>query len=155
MLPTTDQIIAIARLFLFVREAQSTGQNRGLRVEAIQHWSAGQFGDSWCAEFVWFVLDIVYHGNAPIPRTGSTQALLDYARQQNWIVDASAVGDLYFYLNDAGLPHHVGIVTSINPLIGIAGNTSADGTSANGDRVAEHAITAHTFVHYLQGEPTS
>ena len=46
-----------ARKFLYLREAQSLGQNRGLRVEAIQHWSGGQAGDSWCAEFVWFILD--------------------------------------------------------------------------------------------------
>lgn len=146
---TADDLIAIARQFDYVREAQQVGQNRGLRVEAIQHWSAGQFGDSWCAEFVWFVFDIATKGTAPFPRTGSTQILLEYAEQHRNIVQLPAVGDLYFYLNASGLPHHVGIVTATEPLTGIAGNTSADGTSANGDRVAEHQIAAHVFARFI------
>jgi hypothetical protein len=143
--------VDIARQFLFIREAQSIGQNMGQRVNAIQTWTLGQagLGTSWCAEFVWMVLDIAYGGNCPLPRTGSTQVMLDFSRQGGKITDTPSEGDLYFYINAAGRAHHVGIVTALNPLTGIAGNTSADGSSPNGDRVAEHAIDAHVFVHYL------
>jgi hypothetical protein len=136
--------VEIARLFLFVREA---GQNRGLRVEAIQHWSAGQFGDSWCAEFATMVLDLAYQGNAPIPRQGGVQDIRDLATMKGWITDTPSVGDLFLYIDGNDHAHHIGIVTVTDPLTGIAGNTSADGTSANGDRVAEHAIHATVFIH--------
>jgi hypothetical protein len=143
-------IVEIARLFLFVREAQAQGQNRGLRVEAIQHWSAGQFGDSWCAEFATMMLDIAFAGDAPIPRQGGVEAIRQLAATQGWLTDTPAVGDLVVSLTDAGVGHHIGIVTSTDPLTSIAGNTSEDGTSANGDRVAEHGIssTLKTFIHY-------
>jgi hypothetical protein len=129
-------VIDIARLFLFVRES---GDNRGLRVEAIQHWSQGQFGDSWCAEFATMVLDLFCQGQSPIPRGGSCQAIYDLAKQNGWVQTPSE-GDLYLYINEADHAHHVGLVTALDPLTGIAGNTSADGTSSNGDRVAEHAL---------------
>ena len=137
--------IDVARLFLFVREA---GPNRGLRVEAIQHWSQGQFGDSWCSEFATMVLDLAYQGNAPIPRNGSVQDVRDICTAHGWTTDTPSVGDLYFYVDANDHGHHIGFVTSTDPLTGISGNTSADGTSDNGDRVAEHAITATHFAHY-------
>ena len=140
--------VVVARQFAFVREAQSVGQNRGIRVEAIQHWSQGQFGDSWCAEFATMVLDLCFQGNAPIPRGGSCQAIYDLAKAKGWVSNVPAPGDLFLYVNDADHAHHVGIVTGADPLVGIAGNTSKDGTSSNGDGVYEHAITAHVFVHY-------
>lgn len=140
MTPLYDPI-AIARQFLYLREAQTKGQNRGLRVEAIQHWSGGQFGDSWCMEFVWLVLDICYQGQCPFDRQQSTEAFLQLAATRGWIVTAPQIGDIVLSVASAGQAHHVGLVTDISPLASIAGNTSADGTSSNGDRVAEHAIT--------------
>lgn len=147
-MPTGQAVVDIARQFLFVREAQSQGQNRGLRVEAIQHWSNGQFGDSWCMEFATMILDIAFQGKAPIDRQGSCQAVYDIAKANNWVTTTPSIGDLFLYVNDQDHAHHVGIVTSVAPLIGIAGNTSEDGTSNNGDRVAEHNIQAHVFVAY-------
>jgi len=49
----------IARQYLFVREAS---QNKGQRVEAIQKWSGGDAGQSWCCYFVTMVLDICFQG---------------------------------------------------------------------------------------------
>lgn len=135
--------IAIARLFGFVREAQSIGQNRGLRVEAIQRWSKGQTGDSWCAEFATMVLDLCFQGDAPIPRGGSCQAIYDLAKAKGWVSNVPAPGDLFLYVNDADHAHHVGIYTGQDGSgapVGIAGNTDALGVSSNGDRVAEHAL---------------
>lgn len=140
-------IVEIARQFLYVREAQAEGQNRGLRVEAVQHWSGGQTGDSWCMEFVWMVLDIFYQGRCPFDRMQSCEAMRQLASAKGWITNNPQPGDLFLYINDQGLAHHVGFVTQAFPLIGLAGNTSEDGISANGDRVAEHGIKATTFVH--------
>lgn len=130
-----------------MREA---GQNKGQRVEAIQHWSGGQPGDSWCCQFATMVLDIFYAGNAPIPRLGACQAVHDLAKKNGWLIMNPSVGDLFLYVNDADHAHHIGIVTVLQPLTGIAGNTSADGSSSNGDRVAEHQIGGShiKFVHY-------
>ena len=133
--------VAIARQFLFVREAQSVGQNRGLRVEAIQHWSQGQTGDSWCAQFATLVLDLCFQGDAPIPRQGSCEAIHHMGIQKGWIVDTPERGDLVLSINSAGVAHHIGICTISDPLTTIAGNTSEDGTSSNGDRVAEHIVS--------------
>ncbi len=134
--------IAVARMFLFVREA---GANKGLRVEAIQHWGGGIPGDSWCMWFATMVLDLCYQGESPIPRQGNCQAVWDLAQKNGWVVTDPQQNDLYFYVTDAGHAHHVGFVTGAQPLTGISGNTNDDG-SDNGDRVAEKAITATHFV---------
>ena len=146
-MPLSYDPVAIARQFLFVREA---GQNRGFRVEAIQHWSTGQPGDSWCMEFATMVLDIAFQGEAPIPRQGSCEAVHQLARRNAWLVATPVLGDFVLSLNAQGLAHHVGLVTKVDPLMSIAGNTSEDGASSNGDRVAEHVLDPanKVFVHY-------
>lgn len=128
----------IARLFLYVREA---GANHGLRVEAIQHWSGGQAGDSWCAEMMWMWLDLFFQGNAPVDRFQSVEAFHQTAIANGWAVDAPQPGDLVLSINSAGVGHHIGLVTGVTPLTSIAGNTSEDGVSANGDGCHEHAIS--------------
>lgn len=133
-----DRILQIARQFLFVREA---GQNTGQRVEAIQRWGGGKPGDSWCAFFATMVLDLADQGNAPISREGSCEAIQETASANGWLSDTPQVGGLVLSINPAGLAHHIGIVTSLDPLTAIAGNTSADGLSSNGDGVYEHPIT--------------
>jgi hypothetical protein len=145
--------VATARQFVFVREA---GPNRGLRVEAIQHWCSGAPGDSWCMEFATMILDLCFQGAAPIARQGSCEAVHALASQRGWLAPAPSLGDLVLSINpDSGLAHHVGIVSGLVPLQSIAGNTSQSGTSDNGDRVAEHAITTinKVFVHYPRGTP--
>ena len=141
--------IDIARQFNFVREAQI--QNTGLMVESIQHWSGGQKGESWCAYFMLFVFDIAYGGkeNNPLKRSGAVQDIYDAAKDKE--VSIPMPGDLFIYVNDANHAHHIGLVTSINPLSGIAGNTSEDGRSSNGDRVAEHTlITNPAHIKFLR-----
>ena len=138
----------IARQFLFVREVP---QNKGQRVEAIQRWSGGQPGDSWCCEFATMILDICFQGNSPIPRLQAVKNVAALAVKNNWFTDNPQKDDLFIYVDDNGIPHHIGIFTT--GWNGIAGNTSADGTSTNGDRVAEHALTTNRnhikFIHYL------
>jgi cell wall-associated NlpC family hydrolase len=159
--------VTVARQFKYVREA---GANRGLRVEAVQHWSGGEPGESWCDDFaIGWVLDICFQGDSPFPRErdidGSTVAALAYARAQGWIVDAPAPGDLVFSVHPDGTPHHVALYTGqVAPdgstvpddqLVTIAGNTDDTGTSSNGDRVAEHPVSraGKVFVHYPRTGP--
>jgi hypothetical protein len=140
-------VVDIARLFLSVREA---GANKGNRVEAIQHWGGGMAGQSWCCWFATMVLDLFYSGASPIPRMGACQDVYDLAKKNGWLTPVPSVGDIFLYVNDQDHAHHIGFVTSVLPLTGIAGNTSEDGTSSNGDRVAEHSIGgSHVkYVHY-------
>lgn len=141
----------IARQFKFVHEAS---QNRGLMVESIQHWSGGKPGDSWCAYFVLMILDISFGGKDlnPIKRSGVVQDIYEQAKQNNWLTDNPTKDDLFIYVNDNDHAHHIGIVTENRN--GIAGNTSADGKSSNGDMVAEHELISNSahikFVHYLR-----
>lgn len=134
----------IARQFLFVREA---GANKGVRVEAIQHWSNGSPGQSWCAYFVTMVLDICFQGNSPLARQGSTDIILQQAKKNGWLVTDPKKDDIFLYVHpgteDA---HHVGFITEDGGGVGIAGNTSEDGTSSNGDRVAEHSISKNQVI---------
>jgi hypothetical protein len=143
----------IARQFLFVREADV--QNTGLRVEAIQHWSSGNKGDSWCCEFVTMVLDICYQGAAPIPRLQACQDVYDLAQKNNWLTSSPVKDDIYIFVNSDDHAHHIGIITADGGAVGIAGNTSADGTSSDGDRVAEHQISTNPatvkYIHYQDG----
>lgn len=138
--------VLVARILSFVREAQI--QNTGQRVEAIQHWCGSVKGDSWCADFVTMVLDIAYQGKSPIPRCGSCQEIYELAQQRGWVTNKPVINDLFLYVNENNHAHHVGIVTGVAPLCGIAGNTSPDGKSTNGTGVYEHEIHATTFVHY-------
>lgn len=132
--------IAVARRYLFVREVG--GPNRGAFVEAFQRFTHGQQGDSWCADFASLVLDYAYHGKPPLRPTGSTQQMLSEARQRGYLfVTQPQPNDLYFFVHPDGTPHHVGFITSVEgQLIGIAGNTSPDGSSSDGTGVFEHAI---------------
>jgi hypothetical protein len=137
---TPASLTAVARHFLFVRETE--GPNRGAWVSFFQRFCHGIDGDSWCADVLCVVLDIAYKGRVPLPRSGSTQVLLAAARAKGYVRMTPDVNDLYFFVSDMGVAHHVGIVTGVNPLTGIAGNTSETGLSSNGTGMFEHAITA-------------
>lgn len=152
-MPTTPTLFysptTIARQFLFVREA---GQNKGQRVEAIQKWSGGIAGQSWCAYFLTMVLDVSYQGNSPIPRLGACQDIYDLAKKNNWVTSNPSKDDVFLYIDDNQHAHHCGIITENGGAIGIAGNTSADGLSSNGNMVAEHSLSTNpkhiVFIHY-------
>lgn len=144
-------LIDIARLFLFVRELPN---NRGARVEAIQRWSGGKPGDSWCCHFATMMLDLATAGTSPVPRTGACDDVLNLATAKGWLSDTPHVGDLYLYLKTPTDAVHIGIVTDVDAtgFTGISGNTSEDGLSSNGDRVAERKLSLRpgktVFVRY-------
>lgn len=131
-------LTAIARLFSFVREVG--GANRGLWVSMFQQYTGNAPGDSWCCSFVSYLLALKYNGKSPLTKTASCAAMLAQARTLGMEKALPIPGDLFFYVNDAGHAHHVGIITQTMPLTGIAGNTSEDGQSSNGDGVYEHAL---------------
>jgi hypothetical protein len=145
MTPTLTPV-DVFRLFLFVREAAQ--QNTGLRVEGIQKWCGGSKGESYCCYLATMVLDLYFGGNSPIPRLGACQDVYELAQQRGWVTSTPSVGDLFLYVDANGHAHHIGMVTSIAPLTGIAGNTSEDGKSSNGTGVFEHGINARVFIHY-------
>jgi hypothetical protein len=132
--------VAEARKYTYVREV---AQNKGQRVKGFQSWCGGLPGDSWCCEFATFILDVCFQGDSPVPRLQACQDVLDLARKNGWVTDHPIAGDLFLYINPSGHAHHIGFVTKDGGGVGIAGNTSADGTSDNGDRVAEHSITTN------------
>jgi hypothetical protein len=138
----TYDLVTVARMFKFVREAQAIGQNRGLWVEAIQHAAGGTTADSWCMEMLWCWFAIAYQGSPPFDRMQACEDFHVLALKRGWVVPPSAVavGDVALTVNESGHAHHVALVTEIAPLTTIAGNTSSDGVSSNGDRVAEHVV---------------
>lgn len=138
---------AVARRLTFIRE--TAGQNRGAWVNMLQRFCNGKDGDSWCAYFVSFVLDVACWGASPLRPTGSTRTMLADCRTKGLVTPKPVIDGLFFYVKPDGTPHHVGIVTDIRPdgtVIGIAGNTSEDGASSNGTGVFEHAISTTSTV---------
>ena len=145
--------IDIARLFLYVRELPD---NRGQRVEAIQRFGGGKPGDPWCAFFITMVLDVFDQGQCPLARTGSCDIILQTARTNRWIVSAPMAGDLYLYVRNGNDAYHVGLVTATEGtgmFRGLSGNTSIDGLSSNGDRVAERDIRLDPLKHVFVRVP--
>lgn len=157
MKPSADKLISIARLFLFVRE---NGENAGRWVEAIQRWCNGKKGDKWCGFWLSVVLELGYAGLQPITVSGSTADFLAWGLAHNAVYTTPEKGDIFVRLDDQGIPYHVGLVTEVTGLgldqrhfDGISGNTSEDGTSSNGDRVAERTLyySARTkFIRILE-----
>ncbi len=130
----------IAKRFLFVRETE--GPNAGTWVAFFLHFTGNTEGESWCASFVSMVNHIATKGRMTVTKTASTIAMLSDARIKGWVVTDPQIDDLVFTVHpDTGLPHHVAIVSALTPLSAVAGNTSSDGTSSNGDGCYEHPIS--------------
>lgn len=134
-------LLAIARQFDYVHERTDL-PNRGARVEAIQHWGGGAPGDSWCCEQWWMWHDLHFKGTWNVPRVQAVQDVYELALERHWMIAAAdvAAGDTFIYVDDNDHAHHIGVVTAAAPLTGIAGNTSPDGSSSNGDGTHEHAL---------------
>lgn len=130
-------LATVARRFDFVRETE--GPNKGTWVNLFQRFTGNDDGDSWCASFISYCLDICYRGHSPLKKSGAAQDLFAQAKANGWLVTAPAPDDVFFYVAD-GHAHHVGVVTQASPLTGFAGNTSEDGTSSNGTGAFEHAL---------------
>ena len=122
------QIVPVAQLFVnWVRE--TTGQNDGPWVEAIQRTTGNKKGDPWCASFVNFVLDIAYQDASPLPCTASCDALLSYAQSHGLLTTNPVAGDVFLVMKTSMDAVHTGIVTAADHLFvsTIEGNTNRDG----------------------------
>lgn len=150
-------IVDLFRCFGHVRERRDE-PNAGLRVEAIQKWGGGRKGDSWCCWLATMVLDLWFCGllseESPVPRRGACDDVLNLARDNGWLRETPAIGDLYLYVRNGNDAYHIGMVTAIGngTFDGISGNTSEDGQSANGTGVFERTLAIvpgkHHFVRY-------
>lgn len=147
---STVLLADIARLFSHLREAG--GQNLGLRVRAVQQWShEPRPPEPWCCDMATMWLDLKFGGASPVVRTASCDEVYEQAQANGWLRDTPQVDDLVLYMRDPDGPagpvgfedaHHIALVTNVGAggFTAIAGNTSEDGTSDNGDRVAERPV---------------
>lgn len=143
-------LIATARKYLGVKE---TGPNSGPHID---EWLAAlglTTGFSWCAAFVCGVVMEVDPGT-PLNRSASCLHLL--ALNGGLKITDPESGDIIIHDHGHGLGH-AGIVTStvrlngtLTGLASIAGNTSPDGLSRNGDGVYEHAVSLNNVAGYLR-----
>lgn len=137
------------RQLLYIREV---GQNKGKRIEAIQHWAGGQSGDSYCCESATMCLDIAFQGISPIPLCQACQTVYDLAKAKGYLTITPVKDDMFLYVDDNDHAHHIGFVTTDGGSTGIAGNTSTDGKSSNGDGFHEHNLVTDPkhvkYVHY-------
>jgi hypothetical protein len=137
-------VLAIARMFLYTREA---GANRGATVEAILKSTGNAPGESWCASFVWWcvrVIVLLFCPKLSWMRTASCDALLEAARVRGLLRDEPAPGYLCLVLKTETDAIHVTFVDNRKILGAVApgafptieGNTNIDGSS-NGIGVFE------------------
>jgi hypothetical protein len=134
-------LLEIARLFLFVREA---GQNAGQRVKAIQMLERWREGTGLVPVLLRLrrddVLDLYYQGQSPDPARRLLPSHLRPRQTQGVAGGRAEPEDVFLYVNADDHAHHVGLVSVAHPLQGVAGNTSKDGTSSNGDGCYEHFL---------------
>ncbi len=105
------------------------GSNAGELVESVQRWAGGEKGQAWCSFFVYWVGTLtcaVSGATWPLPRTGSCEALRQFAITNGMLHDVPAPGDVYLLLNDKGLAHHTGFVIAVQAtaFTEVSGNTS-------------------------------
>lgn len=151
---TPEALIARARQDLHVRE---TSPNQG---PVINDMLAGVHcapGCSWCAAAVcWWIAHAGLDPSITFHPSASALSLLE--RNPHLVITDPQPGDVVVWCHDpAKHLGHVGIVTATTRVNGvltsitvIAGNTSADGRSPNGDRVAEHECSLERVAGYLR-----
>lgn len=137
-------LVATARSYLWVREK---GPNTGPKID---DWLAALGlppGNAWCAAAACaWALEAAAATGTGIAFRRSARALGLLEKNPGLVVAAPAPGDLVVWDHGQGLGH-VAVLTAVvsvggavAALAAVAGNTSADGHSRNGDRVAEHAV---------------
>lgn len=150
---TAEELIAHARSFLYVRE---TAPNEGPEVDGWLHRLGLPPGKSWCAAFASCMVRDVDPGNALKQSASSLHLLSNNPGLKIESLDDLQPGDIVVWDHGEGTGH-TAIATQTTKVTGklmyfsaIAGNTSADGKSANGDRVAEHDVPLDRFAGALR-----
>ncbi len=147
------ELIAHARKFLYVREVTP---NTGPEINGWLQRVGQPPGKSWCAAFAYCMVKDVEPSN-PLKPSASALHLLEYNKHaQIASIDDLQPGDIVIYDHGKG-EGHAAIATNVTKVGGklaafdtIAGNTSADGKSRNGDRVAEHDAELERFAGALR-----
>lgn len=149
---TSTELIAHARTFLYVREKTA---NSSPEIDAWLHRVGQPPGVSWCAAFAFSMVKDVDPTNPLRPSASALHLLANNLSLQVKLNDLQP-GDIVIYDEGEGLGH-VAIATNVvvvNDQLGafdtIAGNTSADGKSRNGDRVAEHEASLEKLAGILR-----
>lgn len=148
---TIQAVLAIARACLPVREA---APNTGRFVDAIIEMAGGRVPESWCADFVYYCGWHILRRDWPLPKTGSCDVLLEFARTNNLLVPTPGPGDVFLVLKTATDAHHTGFVETLRPDQGpsawqsLEGNSNSDG-SVNGVGVFSNVRNATPRTSYV------
>jgi hypothetical protein len=151
-----DAVLAFARGLLPVREA---GANRGRFVEAIINYGGGIPGQPWCAYFIYYIGRRMLGASWPLPKTGSCDVLLEWARTRGMLQNTPARGALFLVMKSPTDATHVGFVDDLMPdrsdtaFLTVEGNSNDKGIR-DGDGVVanvrgETGITAYRFIHWM------
>lgn len=138
--------VATARKYAWARETGPNTDGGGFVDQCLAALGLPP-GNSWCAAAVcWWVKETCDRLGVKVEFRRSARALGLLEKNPGLVVANPQPGDLVVWDHGGGLGH-VAVLTDIVKVAGalaalaaIAGNTSADGHSRNGDRVAEHGV---------------
>lgn len=166
------KVLKIARAELGVKEVPANS-NRGPRVDQYEQADSltnPNYGYSWCASFVNWVLAKAERPLDELGRSASVGNLLALARKEGWATNQLKTGDDYVLLacydwntltgpGKGDWPDHIGIVEKIvspSSFKAIEGNT-AIGNDSNGGEVMERDRTlamVESFIRVPSSNPT-
>jgi CHAP domain len=143
-------LVATARKYLYVRETNGNNSDNGHFIDASLAALGLPPGNSWCAAAICaWVKETQQTTGAKFKFRRSARAMGLWELNTDLRVAVADIqpGDILCWDHGSGLGH-VAICTAavkvngdLASLDAVAGNTSADGHSRNGDRCAEHAVT--------------
>lgn len=122
-------------------EEEPRGSNRGPRVDQFIQRAGYMPPVYWCLCFAYTMVDDAAKSlgiENPLPRTGSCDLLLEWARRGGHLRDKPEAGDLFLVMASEDDAVHVGFVDADNgngTIETVEGNTN-DGGSSNGYKVA-------------------
>jgi hypothetical protein len=105
--------------------------NRGPLIDAWVTRVGSPLGSPWCAAYAWCMGAEALGTRWPVVKSGSCQAIYDWAKQKDCLVAAPAPGDLFLlYHAELSRYAHVGYVRSVRSdrLGTVEGNTNTDGS---------------------------
>lgn len=106
-----DAVLGAAAMLMPVRELEG---NRGRFIEAMQFFTGGRAGDPWCADLVYYVgAHVLGSVRWPLPRTGSCDEVLRFARARGILRERPARGHVFLVLKSETDAVHAGFVDGV------------------------------------------
>jgi hypothetical protein len=105
--------------------------NRGPEIDGWLKRVGSPRGSPWCAAFAWSMGDDVLDDDWPVVKTGSCQAIYDWAKKAGALMTEPKPGDLFLmYHPELSRYAHVGYVRTVrsDELDTVEGNTNTDGS---------------------------